>query len=238
MNSKFSIKKILILVTILAVPGFLYYMLQEKGKNRYRPLEIFGPKVVANTFHTKRGKKIPDTIYHQIRKFKLSTEGGETMGLPTDSNTITVVNFFFTRCTSFCMEMNTQMARVAGQFPSNKLLRFYSITVDPEFDTQEVLQKYSQDFKANPKRWSFLRGDKDFIFQLARKDFLVDALDRTKQGGEIIHSPMLILVDPSNRIRGYYDSGSKEQVNKLIDEIKVQISEELRKIDAKPARIK
>jgi len=60
------IKKILILVTILAVPGFLYYLLQEKGKNRYKPLAIYGPKKVATTFHSVRGEKIPDTQYCQI----------------------------------------------------------------------------------------------------------------------------------------------------------------------------
>ena len=54
-KNKFPIFKILILVTILAVPGFLYYMLQAKGKNRYKPLPIFGPKIVASTFHTKKG---------------------------------------------------------------------------------------------------------------------------------------------------------------------------------------
>ncbi|HCN84178.1 MAG TPA: electron transporter, partial [Sphingobacteriaceae bacterium] len=66
MNNSFPVKKILILVTILAVPGFLYYLLQDKGKNRYHPLSYFGPKQLANTFHTTRGKKIPDTVYHTI----------------------------------------------------------------------------------------------------------------------------------------------------------------------------
>ena len=61
---KFPIFKILILVTILAVPGFLYYLLQAKGKNRYKPLPVYGPKEVAATFTTKRRKKIPDTIFH------------------------------------------------------------------------------------------------------------------------------------------------------------------------------
>ena len=43
---KFPLFKVLILVTILAVPGFLYYLLQEKGKNRYKPLAIYGPSKI------------------------------------------------------------------------------------------------------------------------------------------------------------------------------------------------
>ena len=75
----FSIKKILILVTILAVPGFLYYLLKECGKNRYKPLAIYGPKVVAKTTHSLRGTAIPDTIYHTISDFKLLNQLGDTV---------------------------------------------------------------------------------------------------------------------------------------------------------------
>ncbi|MBC7915596.1 MAG: SCO family protein [Pyrinomonadaceae bacterium] len=228
MSKKYSFKKIIVLVTILAVPGFLYYLLQEKGKNRYRPLDIFGPKVVATTFHKKRGKEIPDTIYHQIRDFKLLSSTGDSTGIPTDSNQIVVVNFFFSSCTSFCKQMNTEVARVVAQYPDNKRLKFYSISVDPEHDSAETLNAYAKNFRANPKRWSFLTGNKDIIVELARKDFLVDVMMDAKNSSSIIHSPMLILVDSNNRIRGYYDSMSPEQVDKLIDEIKVLITEELR----------
>ena len=31
-------KKIIILVLVLIVPGFLYYLLTAEGKNRYKPL--------------------------------------------------------------------------------------------------------------------------------------------------------------------------------------------------------
>jgi protein SCO1/2 len=73
-------------------------------------------------------------------------------------------------------------------------------------------------------------GDKDLIYALARKDFLVDALPDPNEPGNFIHTPMLILVDPHKRIRGFYDSGSRERVDVLIDEIKVLIAEELRNV--------
>ncbi|HEX8378413.1 MAG TPA: SCO family protein [Pedobacter sp.] len=227
-DNKSSFKKVLILVTILALPGFLYYLLQEKGKNRYRPLDIYGPKVVASTFHTKRGVKIPDTIYHRVRNFKLKSHTGDSTGIPTDSNQIVIVNFFFTKCKSFCPEMNNQMARVVAEFANNKRLKFYSISVDPENDTPRALDTYAQTFKADPKRWNFLTGDKAFIYELAKKDFLVDALVPKGDAEDIVHSPMIILVDPDRKIRGYYDSTSKDQINKLTDEIKVLITEGLR----------
>lgn len=230
MKKSYSVKKILILVTILALPGFLYYLLQEKGKNRYHPLAFYGPKKAASTFHKYRGKSIRDTIYHEIESFKLVNQNSDTVAFPADTTKITVVNFFFTRCPSFCKNMNSQMARVVKDYENNRLLRFFSITVDPAFDSPQVLKKYAAAYHPLPGKWEFLTGDENKIYSIARNGFLLDALKDTTQVTNFIHSPMLVLVDPKKRIRGYYDSGNKEQVDKLIDEIKVLITEELRQV--------
>lgn len=230
-STSFKIKKILVLLILLAVPGTLYYLLKEKGQNRYRPLPIYGNKQVANTFHTRFGKKIPDTIYHVIRDFKSLNQNADSVKFPADSNQITVFNFFYTRCPSACTAMNREMEKVAGQYANNRLMRFISISVDPEYDNPEVLSKYSKQFTAINKKWDFVSADKDLVFSMAREDFLVDAIADTSQKLNIIHSPMLILVDPQKRIRGYYDSSrGNEQTALLIDEIKVLITEELRSV--------
>lgn len=227
----FPVKKILILLILLAVPGTLYYLLKEKGQNRYRPLPIYGEKHLASTFHTRFGKQIPDTIYHVIRNFKLLNQDGDMVSFPADSNQITVVNFFFSRCPAFCSDMNKEMVRVAAFYNTNRLMRFISISVDPEYDTPAILLEYSRPFISQNKKWDFLTGDKELIYSLARNDFMVDALQDTTQKVNFIHSPMLILVDPQDRIRGYYDStGGNEQIQMLIDEIKVLITEELRSV--------
>ncbi|HEY1023725.1 MAG TPA: SCO family protein [Sphingobacteriaceae bacterium] len=225
-----SLTKVLILATLLAVPGFLYYLLQEKGKNRYKTLAIYGDKKVASTFHTRRGRKIPDTLYHTIRDFKLVNQLGDTVRFPSDSSKVTIVNFFYTSCPSFCAKMNTEMKRLHERFDRNRLLHFVSITVDPERDNPEVLGRYARSFDAKGGEWDMLTGDTDLIYDLARKDFLVDALHDTTKTDGFIHSPMLILVDSHKRIRGFYDTGRKESIDRLTDEIKVLITEELRAV--------
>jgi len=227
----FPVKKILILLILLAVPGTLYYLLKEKGQNRYRPLNIYGEKKVASTFHTKRGKQIPDTIYHVIRDFKLLNQNSDTTKFPADSNQITVVNFFYTRCQLLCKDINKDLARVAKMYNNNRLMRFISISVDPDYDSPAVLAEYSKSYVSENKNWDFLTGDKDLIYSLAKTDFMVDAIADTTGKTNIIHSPMLILIDPQKRIRGYYDSSlGHEQVTLLSDEIKLLITEELRSI--------
>ena len=91
-----SIKKIIILVSSLAVPGFLYYELVEQGKNRYKPLPFFGPNKVATTFHSKRGKQIPDNIYHQLPDFKFINQQADTVSWKNYEGKILVLNLVYT----------------------------------------------------------------------------------------------------------------------------------------------
>jgi len=225
---KFTVKKILILVTILALPGFLYWMLTEKGKNRYKSLSFFGPKQVASTFHTKRGVKIPDTLYHSVRDFSLLNQDSVAFTFPAKTHRIFVVNFFYTRCTVFCATMNQQVHHLAKKYQRNSLLQFVSISVDGAHDSPTALRNYQQFTGFQSTNWTLLTGPQPEVAELAKQSFLVDVLPDPAQTSTIIHSSMLILLDPQKRIRGYYDSLSKEQMEKLDDELKVLINEELR----------
>ena len=225
---KFTVKKILILVTILAFPGLLYWMLTVKGKNRYKSLPFFGPKQVASTFHTKRGVKIPDTLYHTVRDFALLNQDSVAFTFPAKTHRIFVVNFFYTRCTVFCASMNQQVHYLAKKYQRNNLLQFVSISVDGAHDSPPALRSYQQTTGFQSTNWTLLTGLQSEVAELSKQSFLVDVLPNPAQTSTIIHSSMLILLDPQKRIRGYYDSLSKEQMEKLDDELKVLINEELR----------
>jgi protein SCO1/2 len=71
------------------------------------------------------------------------------------------VNFIFTSCTTICPVMTATLRqlqrRVAGQL-DNPL--FVSITIDPDYDTALVMQKYAERFGAE---WTFLTGDHDVV---------------------------------------------------------------------------
>ncbi len=109
------------------------------------------------------------------------------------------------------------------------MVYFVSITVDPQRDTAAVLKKYAESFKPLPAKWLFLTGDTSTVYNLARKGFLVNALQTGKD--DFIYSDKLVLIDQDKRIRGYYTGASTVDVTSLDDEIKVLIAEELRKND-------
>lgn len=230
MIKTFSVKKLIILVAILALPGFLYYLLQAKGKNRYKPLPIYGPKTVLATSHKKRGKVIPDTLYHTIKPFKFTDQDGATLAFADWKRQIIIVNFFYTRNQNLNTTLNKRLKSLYDEYKNNRMVKFVSISVDSQFDKPPVLKQYAQSLKVNTKQWYFLRGDGAEVLDIAKNQFYVNA--HKVNDGEFIVSEKLILLDAEHRIRGYYDGTSVSATLQLSDEIKLQITEELRKIKA------
>ena len=222
------LKKVIILVLILALPGFLYYLLTAKGKNRYKPLSFYGPKIVAKTGHKFHGKFIPDTIYHRLSDFSLTDQYGKQVSFKNFNKKIFVASFFYTNCPSVCNEVNKNISELVYAYRKNSMVYFTSITVDPKRDTPTALRKYAGKYQETNK-WLFLSGDTSTTYNLARNGFLVNAVQATNN--EFIYSDKLILIDAEKRIRGYYSGTSVADITKLNDEIKVLIAEELRKVD-------
>ena len=223
------IQKILILVLILALPGFLYYLLTVKGKNRYKPLPFFGPKEIAKTGHKFHGKYIPDTIYHKLPDFRLADQNGKQVTLKSFNNQIFVGSFFYTHCPSVCDRVFRNLDSLVKGYGHNKMVHFASFTVDPVHDSPTVLKSYAGKF-ASIAKWQFLTGDSTMIYNLAANGFFVNALHTPN--GDYIVDDKLVLIDQEKRIRGYYSGTSITDMNRLNDEIKVLITEEIRKIKA------
>ena len=223
-----GLKKIIILAVILILPGFLYYLLEKKGENRYQSLPIYGEKVLTGTFTSRMGKQIPDTLFHEIAPFSLVNQEGQEVDVLTNDTSIAVVNFFYSRCATFCTHMNDEMNRVAERFVKNKKVNFYTISVDTTFDTPTVLKEYAAAYQPQDKKWHFLTAGRDDVHGIARDGFLVDAVQDTMQEASFIHSSSLILVDSHRRIRGYYDVNHKKEVDRLIDEVKLLLVEQIR----------
>lgn len=221
-------KKVLVLAVVLFLPGFLYYLLERTGENRYRPLPIYGEKTLTGTFTSRMGKQVPDTAYHLVGPFTLTNQLGEEVTVPKGDTSIAVVNFFYTRCQTFCTHMNNEMNRVAERFATNRMVNLYTVSVDTEYDKPDVLKAYSEGYRPSEKQWQFLTAGPDDPLAISREYFLVDAVQDTTGNNRFIHSSSLILVDSHRRIRGYYDVNHKKEVDRLIDEIKLLLVEEIR----------
>lgn len=225
-----SLKKIIILVSILAVPGFLYYELVHQGKNRYKPLPFFGPKKVASTFHSRHGKKIPDTLYHQLPDFFFQNQNGDNLSWRNFRGRIVVLNLFYTSGHNYAVEFaNKAMGAYLQSYSKNQMIRFAGLSIDPVNDRPAALKPYADRLKARAGKWDLLTGDSTQVYQWINNSLFIDAHQQWDKGErKFIYSNLFVLIDPQHRIRGYYDATNQEALSRLDDEIKVLVAEELR----------
>jgi len=83
---------------------------------------------------------------------------------------VVAINFIYTSCPDVC-PLETAMLREVQEILGDQVGRdvfMYSITIDPERDTPEVLKKYAEKFEVGPG-WLFLTGKKDDITLLRKK---------------------------------------------------------------------
>jgi protein SCO1/2 len=81
-------------------------------------------------------------------------------------------------------------------------VRFLSLSVDPSFDTPEVLKKYGQARGADFSTWTFATGDQDLIFSVAKA--LMQGVTPASGDVPIMHSTWFVLVDANGKMHSYY----------------------------------
>lgn len=90
---------------------------------------------------------------------------------------------------------------------------FVSITVDPENDTPEVLERYAQDYDADPQRWVFLTDQMYKIKQLGEQVFRV-VVDKDT------HTDNILLVDRWGRYRDRFKWDDPYDMKRLLQVVK------------------
>lgn len=206
------------------VPGFLYFLLRTEGKNRYKPLPIFGDKIVDTTFHSVKGKLIPDTIYHQLSSLKLLNSKGDSVVIASNKQKIIILNLFNNKASEPAMQA---MAKIFDRYYRNSIFDFISLNVNAHVNNEQLVT-LKQAFVKNTDNWLFLYGDTSVVYPYIRKDLLLDVV--AEPDGTYLFSNKLLLIDTEGRIRGIYDSGYKIEMDKLDDEIKVLVAETLRNV--------
>ncbi|MCH7403119.1 SCO family protein [Belliella kenyensis] len=206
-----------VLLCILMVPVLIIVFLKTMTTNTYE-IPVFYEAGVENPL---QACEFEEGIQHQIPEFNLISQNNETIGRTDMNGKVTIVDFFFTSCPSICPVMSTEMERVDDVFRNVEDVQIFSISIDPEYDTPEVLQSYAMKHNANPDKWHFLTGDKSDIYELARCGFILPTIDGEGVADDFVHSDKFVLVDGEGRIRGYYSGTSREDVDRLILETKI-----------------
>lgn len=173
---------------------------------------------VVAQYASHRGE--PDLpVVAEVPSFELTDRKGEAFRREDLLGEVWVVGFIFTRCSGPCPRLSGEMARLHGE-PALAGLHLLSLTVDPEYDSPEVLTDYARNFGADPARWRFVTGPRGPLYELITKGFKLPAQEAPAEanmpvGESFGHSSRLVLVDREGRIRGYFESQDPVRVREL-----------------------
>ena len=208
---------------------------------------IFIPKIISRI----QGDQIVDMDRHNLEhaaqkdldlatigpapEFQLTNQRGELLSSASLNGQIYVVEFFFTTCPSICPIMTQNLLKVQSAFADEPGLSLISITINPTFDTPEVLSDYAKKYGITHPNWHLLTGEQDKIYAIANKGFNLYVGPGAAIDGGFEHSGFFALVDDQGMIRSrfdqygnpiiYYDGLEAQQVSKLINDISVLLKE-------------
>lgn len=164
------------------------------------------------------GSPEPPPVLGPAPEFQLTNRDGRVIDSSELRGSPWVADFIFTRCALSCPRMTERMLSLETMQPGG--LRRVSFSVDPDYDSPQVLQLYADSWGIADSDWLFLTGEKESIRRLVTEGFKL-GLDQEPPVGAaspeepILHSTRFVLVDGAGAIRGYYDAFRPEELSRL-----------------------
>ncbi len=186
-----------------------------------RPGEELPPTYRLNTFDEPRLWN-PD----EVDDFTLLDQTGKPFTKQDLLGKPWIVNFIFARCPHQC-PMTSRMMMEFDKTVSNVDMRMVTITVDPEHDDVDVMQRYAEIWGAEPPRWLFGTGEPEEVWKLIREGFKVSTWKNvgtaSSPGMEFAHDNNIIHIGATGKILGRYDSTDPKEMSTLRRVLKGQI---------------
>jgi protein SCO1/2 len=129
-----------------------------------------------------------ESVAYSVPDIDLTAHDGTRVGLVSalGEDQSVMVNFVFTSCTTICPVLSASFAAVSRQLAeAGEEVEFLSISIDPEYDSQEKLAEYAEKVGAGGD-WLFLTGSRDDILDL-------QAAFNTYRGNKMNHLPLTFL---------------------------------------------
>lgn len=138
------------------------------------------------------GESIPD--------FALTDQRGEPFQFHNLKGKAVLLTFIYTRCPipNFCPLMSKNFAdlqqRLEKEFPGQ--FHLLSVSIDPEFDTPQILNGYAERFSYDPETWTYAAGTLEQIQHVGG----LFGLTREPENGLISHDLRTALIDQEGRL--------------------------------------
>ncbi len=189
-----------------AVAAVLAAIVIVRGAVRHPPIGATGASV------GKAAEGGPPVLW-DVPPFAFEDAEGRVIRNATLRGHVWVADFVFTRCTSICPLITAEMTLLRRRMHSFRI-RFVSFSIDPDFDTPEVLKAYAARWDADP-RWLLVRPEPPQVGDFARAMHV--PFERSSDPEEpLLHTSLFFLVDVAGRVRGLYGSLDEAAVAQLV----------------------
>jgi len=142
-------------------------------------------------------KKVPD--------FKFINQNEELISNYDYLGKVYIVEFFFTTCTTICPIMNTNLVHIQNSFTAFPDFGIASFSINPEYDTSEVLRLYAKDNGITNPNWNLMTGERNEIYKLANDGFNLYTAASSDFIDGFEHSGYFAIVDKEGYIRSRVD---------------------------------
>ena len=166
--------------------------------------------------------KVQLPVLSYVQPFQFTNQDGNSFTDKELLNKITVVEYFFTTCKGICPKLNTNMKDIYAIYKNDADFQIVSHTCNPGTDSVPVLKRYADSLGVDTKKWIFLTGRKDSLYQMARGSYLLDDPKNNveKIDDQFIHTQFFALIDRNGKVRGkIYDGLKTLEIEQLKQDI-------------------
>ena len=153
----------------------------------------------------KNIKPLPYLLMNNERKkvpeFNFVNQNGELVSNNDYIGKVYIVEFFFTTCTTICPIMNTNLIHIQNSFTKFSDFGIASFSINPEYDTVDILNQYANENGIVNSNWNLMTGDRSEIYKLANDGFNLYTAASSDFIDGFEHSGYFALIDKQGFIR-------------------------------------
>lgn len=180
--------------------------------------------LVAMTIACGENDPEPPPVLAVVGEFDLLERSGARLTREDLLGRPWVASFLFTRCTGPCPRVRSTLKKLETRLEDTNAI-LVTFSVDPAFDTPEVLAEYAKSVQADPRRWLFVTGEQAAIYDLAQNSFKSAAQQAPPGtapiGEQVAHSTRLVAVDKRGRVRGFFHGEADDQIDLLVAQLEL-----------------
>jgi protein SCO1 len=156
-------------------------------------------------------------------EFTLTTQDNARLSLRDLRGKVVAVTFIYASCADTCPLLTAKLAGLQAKLGADfgPKVFFASISVDPERDTPEVLNRYAQAHGAKPAGWAFLTGTPAEILDVEKK---YGIFAKRNPRGDVDHTFLTSLIDRDGILRVQY-LGVRFDPNELLADLRSLLRE-------------